>query len=277
MSTEPTPTPQPKPDWALLMLFALLAGGAVYALYYAFTAQSVLNHKLSNQNRSLTKKLAVLESVQNTSVKTDMLAGLEQQLAESRGTIATLEARLASVEKTAAAPAPVVEFTPPAAGETETLQQFLALKTALEQGQPYAQELQFASALPEVKTVSEQLKPAAENGLVTERELREALADWLEEHPAVVVVEDPKLESFNAKLKGLLSIKRKQAAPVDDYAALRAQVVAEASLDVLLTSARALPDASREPLETWINTAAERQSVIAALRAAETALLKQRD
>jgi|GEM_PF-5614003 len=275
MSTEPAPTPTKQPDWPLLILFALLAGAAIYALYFAFASQAALNAQLAQRNETLVKRLATLEAVQSTSVKSEMLDGLKTELAASHEAITQLTLRLESVEKTASAPAPVIQFTAPAAGEKETLQQFVALRTALDKGTPYTKELVIASTLPEIASVREQLEPSAANGLVTERELRDLLGEWLEEHPATVLVDDPKFNTLNTKLKGLFSIRRKQSAPVDPYATLRAQVESEASLDVLLTTARAIAPEAREPLDVWIETATSRQSVIAAIRAAEAALAGQ--
>ena len=279
MSTEPAPTTRTTPtrttpDWALVLLFALLAGALIYSLYYAFASQAAVNRQLAGQNAALLKRLATLEDAQGQSVKASTLNGLKREITQSRATIDTLQARLQTVEKTTSAPAPVIEFSAPAAGNKETLQQFLALKTAVASGQPFARELSLVASLPEVASVQERLKPSATSGVQSETALRDALDTWLEQHPATVTVEDPALEGFNTRLKGLLSIRRKQAVAVDAYAVLRAQVEAGATIDLIITSVRDLDDDARAPLASWLEKATTRQAAIAAVTAAEMALLK---
>lgn len=268
--TTPIP-PRRQPDWALVVLFLLLAGAAVYAIYYAFATQATLNRQLAAQNLALAKRLTTLEAVQRSSVKADMLEALKTALAESHATIGTLESRLALLEKTASAPAPTIRFTTTAT-ETETLSQFLALQRAVEKGDPFTDEWLAASTTPEVASVKERLEPLAATGVLSEQTLRDQLATWLEEHPATVIVPDATLDRFNHRLKGLLTIRRKEAAPVDAYATLRTQVAAEASLDLLITSVAALPDEAAAPLGDWLAKARTRQEALTALHAAAMAL-----
>jgi hypothetical protein len=272
METSPASTPAQQPNWPLLLLCALLAGAAVYALYHAFASQAAFNQQLARQNAELKKRVARLEAVQSTHVKTTMLDALKAEIAENSSAQQALIARLAAVEKTVTAPAPVIEFAAPVAGAMETLQQFVALKTAVEKGVPYSAALATASAIPEVASIREVLEKSAQQGVASDSKLRDALSSWLEAHPATIVVEDPQFADLNARLKGLLSIKRKQQAPSDPYAILRKQLEAEASLDLLITSATDLPSEARAPIADWISQATERQAAIAALRAAETTL-----
>jgi len=274
METQPTPLPRKRPDWAVLTLIALLIGGLLFVLYNLIASQNFVNRQMGLQNMDLHKRLGKMEAVEETNVKSSMLDELKQTISENEATIATLTARLDTVEKTTSAPAPNISFTAPAAGEKETLQQFIALRMSVEQGQPFAAELGLASALPEVTDIAEQLRPHAEKGVATETDLRDTLDGILEAHPATVTVEDPKLEAFNSKLKGLLTVRRKQPAAVDDYAALRAQSEAEATLDILVTSVRDLPEAAGKPLAEWLAQATARQSALTALKAAEMAILK---
>lgn len=271
MSTEPTPTSRTTPDWAMLALLALLAGGAVYALYDAFNAQSQLNTQLAKQNRELKARLTRLESVQQTSVRIDALRDLEKKLAASHAEIGQVTDRLAAVERTATAPTPTIAFRAPAMGDSVTLQRFLALREAVAEGRPYRTEWEAARSLPELDDVATSLDSTATDGVATEADLRESLVQWLEEHPATVTVEDPQFADFNARLKGLFTVRRKQAAPADPYDTLRA-IAPHASLDMLMGEVAALPEDARAPLADWLARADARRNALRALDAVSQAL-----
>jgi hypothetical protein len=255
--------------WPLLALMVLFLGGAVYALNHAFTSQGALNTQLMKQNRDLATRLQALE----TSLASRSDAPLKAELAQSKESLAAFEARLQTVEKTAAAPAPIIQVTPPPAGDTETLQAFIALKQAVTSGAPFMAQLVQMNSLPQVKAILDGLVPVAEKGVASESALRSQLSEFLATHPAVQTVEDPKLDGINSKLKGLLHITRKTEKPVDDYATLRAQAEL-ASLDVLITGVSQLPPEAQAPLAAWLEAARTRQSALATLTAAETAIAK---
>lgn len=275
MSTEPTTPPaasKPQPDWAMLVLFTLLAGAGLYSLEHAFSTQAKLNRQLVAQNAELKKQLTHIEAAQNNPQGAKLIAALERGVAKQSDTIAQLEARLAAAEKTVSAPAPVIEFTAPPAGDKETLQQFVALKKAVEKGAPFAVELRRANALPEVAAIHERIAPFAAQGVAGESALREQLEAWLADHPATITVEDPKLAPINKHLSGLLTIRRKQLTE-DAYATLRAQAASGASLALLRTSIEELPEEARAALAPIPEQLSARLSALAALAAAEQALL----
>ena len=96
MSTEPTTLPRTQPDWAMLALFALLAGGAVYALYYAFSMQSLMNRQLAGQNAAyIREQLDMFKARQRINeVMYPVIANLtEQDFADLAGNLNGIGAR----------------------------------------------------------------------------------------------------------------------------------------------------------------------------------------
>lgn len=250
-------------NWPLLLLFALGLAGGVYALDYAFRSQSNLSRQLAEQNKQLAEEVRGLNSRLEAASSTSNTDGLKAELAQNAQTISALEARLASVEQTASAPAPVVQVK---AGNSETLRLFATLKQKLTHGKPFAPEFK---SLENISAV-EPLKPYAETGVAKEEALRTQLKDFLDAHPAPGPIADEKLDKINAHMDGLLRITRKNDT-VDPYATLRAQAN-NASLDVLTTSAAQLPADAMGGLAEWLKAAQARQSALAALAAAETSL-----
>lgn len=272
MSTEPTPTPNRTPDWAVIALFALLAGAAIYTLYNAFVAQADLNRRLQADHRTLAAQFDTLKAAQARGDASAKITLLEQQLADSQRSVATLTERLAVLEKTASMPAPTIQFTAPPATDTALLQRFTALKQAVGSGAPFAPALEKAASIAEVAAIRERLAPFAAEGIASESQLRDQLDMLLTQQQPPAPAEAPEFARLNDTLKGLLHIRRAQPAAHDPYATLRAQSEAGASLDVLRVSVGELDDAARAPFAAWQTRAQTRLEALAALTAAEMAL-----
>lgn len=253
METTPPSPPSPKADWPLLILFALLAMGGVAALYRAFSVEDA-------HQRFLLQRLAQLQ----VALKAD-----EQRLADSsaQNDLALLTDRVAILEKTTQAPAPVITWQNNNAGEV--LQRYHALQEAVAAGQPYAAQLAPLHDLPQLAPVLAELQAHADTGVASEETLRTQLAQLLDAQPAQPPVkEDAALAKLNERLRGLISVQHTPVAKADAYAALRAQLAAQASLAVLITSAQSLDDTARAPLAAWLEAASTRQRVLGELGAA---------
>jgi hypothetical protein len=279
MSTE-TPVPSPKPAPArsssqlpgLLVLLATTAAGG-YLLYTAYAAQAQFNHQLVEVNQALEARITELEGAIASAPGSDVLNAMQSELADRKQQISTLESRLATIEKTTSAPAPVIEVTPPPAGNKETLQQFLSLKQAVEQGVPYAKPLAQLTALPELKDILKALDAHAQTGVATDTALRDELARLLEQQTATEQPDAPEYKDINDTLRGLLRISRKKpAAPTDPLTSLRAQTENGASLDVLITAVGSLSESTKASFQLWLEKAKARQAALASLKAAETQL-----
>lgn len=277
MSTEPTApaaTATPRtPFWVMLLVMALAFVISGIVLFGIFRQQIRVNQQLHAELVTLAKRIKGLEGAQRFGTaqeKTDKaFAELHDTIAAREAQIEELTQRIAALEKTTTAPAAVVEITPPPAGNTETLAQFLALKQAMEAGEPFAAPLAPLVNLPALQSLLPDLKATAEQGLTSEAALRAQLLPLLAvpETPA-----DADMNAVNKRFGGLLHISRKPA--VDPYAALRAQAENGATLDVLLHAVDGLSEEARAPLAEWYKAADRRQSLLAKLRAAETAITK---
>jgi hypothetical protein len=256
----------------LLVLLATTAAGG-YLLYTAYAAQAQFNHQLVEVNQALEARITELEGAIASAPGSDVLNAMQSELADRKQQISTLESRLATIEKTTSAPAPVIEVTPPPAGNKETLQQFLSLKQAVEQGVPYAKPLAQLTALPELKDILKALDAHAQTGVATDTALRDELARLLEQQTATEQPDAPEYKDINDTLRGLLRISRKKpAAPTDPLTSLRAQTENGASLDVLITAVGSLSESTKASFQLWLEKAKARQAALASLKAAETQL-----
>ncbi len=242
-----------KYDWPIIILAALLMLGAVVALYDAFLREHTRQRILMGEIVRLEQQLATMEK------KTDD--------SETQAALAQLTGRLAMLEKTAQAPAPIITWQNSSAGET--LQRYAALQQAISAGTPYAAQLAPLHDLPQLAPVLAVLQAHAEQGVTSEEKLRAQLDVLLNAQPATApVAQDAQLAKLNERLKGLITIQHTPQPMTDAYATLRAEAQAQASLPLLIHSAQALDDAARAPLAAWLDAATARQTVLDDLTAA---------
>ncbi len=290
MNTEPTipsateagaaSRPARSTSWIGLAVLAVLSAVAVYALYDAFRAQQAVNQQLVTQIDQL--KLAQqrterqLARSRTGQASARDVARLEEILTQRTQEASILAARLEAVEKTAMAPAPVIEY-PPALEGTQVLAQFITLQRAAESGEPFSEPLADLQTLPALAPVMPVLQEAAPGGVTSESALRREMETLLlaqtnaQDEPA----DDPKLSRINNALRGFLSVRRKPEAREDSYAVLRAATENGASLAVLMHHVQQLPADAQVPLAEWLVRAEQHQEIVRALRAAEQALIDQ--
>lgn len=254
MENAPPPSSTSKTDWPLLILLAVLAAGGVAALYRAFTIQDAHQRYLLAQVRLLQKKLGEDEQ---------RLAA-----ANSQNDVALLADRVAVLEKTTQAPAPVITWQTSNPGEA--IARYHALHDAVAAGRPYTAELAPLHDLPQLAPVMSVLQAHADQGVVSEEQLRAQLDQLLAAQvPAnVPPADDARLAKLNERLKGLISVHRTPPAVADAYATLRTEMASQASLPVLIQSVQSLDDAARAPFAAWLEAATARQTVLDDLTAA---------
>lgn len=278
------PKPEAKPAapaWlipALLAANLLLTGGAIaYAVMQYDTVSARLEATITESKkpqRLPDEQMATLKSLSGVGETVRALAAEQsQQSTEVATQLAALTLRLEEMEK--ALHEQANKKPSRHAGDIATVRQFMALKSAMQNGEPFADALSALQQSADVAPVMAPLLDDAETGIPTEATLRAQLTELLSVQPKAMEAKPRSLVArLNSQFEGMLHITKH--APSDAYRTLRQESERHATLESLIHEVEALPSEAREPLAAWLRSAQLREKADAVIAQIETSLLDEK-